>query len=167
MSRWTLPSLVGAILVATLVVMATAAPSAQASHLSGKTIVLLGSLGRNVGETPWDMLRLQLASRGFPESDIVEFQYAGGGFGPEGIWTPGAGGSCESFSKASFLALQQTMAGLKQAHPDNEVFLVGQGVGGFLATQALFAAAFQQAHDPDAWTNLSGIAAISAPMAGI
>ncbi len=167
MSRWTLYSLVGALLVAALVVTATSAPSAQASHLSGKTIVLLGSLGHNVGETPWDMLRQQLAMRGFSESDIVEFQYAGGGFGPDGIFTPGAGGACESFSKASFLALQQTMAGLKQARPDNEVFLVGQGVGGFLATQALFAAAFHQAPDPDAWTNLSGIAAISAPMAGI
>jgi hypothetical protein len=167
LSRWTLPSLVGALLVATMVVIGMSPPSAEASHLPGKSIVLLGSLGRSLGETPWDMLRQQLASRGFPESDIVEFQYAGGGFGLDGVFSPAAGGACESFSKASFLALQQTMAGLKQARPDNEVFLVGQGVGGFLATQALFGAAFGQVPDPDAWTNLSGIAAISAPTAGL
>jgi hypothetical protein len=167
MCRWNAASLVGTLLVAALILVGGPARSAEASHLPGKSIVLLGSLGRNVGETPWDMLRQQLGARGFPESDIVEFQYAGGGFGLDGLWTPADGGGCESFSKASFLALQQTMAGLKQAHPDHEVFLVGQGVGGFLATQALFAAAFQQAPDPDAWTNLSGIAAISAPMAGL
>jgi hypothetical protein len=167
MSRWTVPLLAGVLLVAALIAVAWPAPAARASDLTGKSIILLGSLGRNAGETPWDLLRQQLTARGFPESDIVEFQYAGGAFGPDGAWTPNEGGACESFSKASFLTLQQTMADLKQAHPDHQVFLVGQGVGGFLATQALFGAAFGQAPDPDAWTNLSGIAAISAPMAGL
>lgn len=167
MSRRALLSLVGALLVAVLVMSSGPTPAAQAQQLPGKTIVLLGGLGRNVGETPWDMFRQQLVMRGFPESEIIEFQYAGGGFGLDGVFTPADGGACESFSKASFLALQQTMAGLKAARPDNEVFLVGQGVGGFVATQALFGTAFQQVPDPDAWTNLSGIAAISAPTAGL
>jgi hypothetical protein len=167
MSRWTIPSLVGALVMAAFMLGATQVQPAHAQQWTGKTIVLLGSLGRNVGETPWQMLRQQLTSRGFPDEEIVEFQYTGGTFGPDGLWTPNPGGACESYSKASFLALQQTMADLKQARPNNEVFLVGQGVGGFLATQALFGAAFQQAPNPDAWTNLSGIAAISAPMAGL
>jgi hypothetical protein len=160
--RWVIVAVVGVLGLAVLAV-----PSAQAAPWSGKTVVLLGSIGRNVGETPWDILRQQLTSRGLPPSEIVEFQYAGGGLGPDFAWVPNPGGACESYSKASFLALQQTVASLKQAKPDNEVFLVGQGVGGFLATQALFAAAFGQAPDPDAWTNVSGIAAISAPMAGL
>jgi hypothetical protein len=73
---------------------------------------------------------------------------------------------CESYSKTSFLALRKLMADLKQARPDNEVFLVGHGVGGFVATQALFGAAFQ-VEDPAIWSNLSGIASISGPMAGL
>jgi len=167
MSRWTFPIAVSALVAALMTALVTTGSTANASHLPGKTIVLLGTLGKNLGETPWDQFRQQLEARGFPESDVVGFQYTGGGFGLDGIFTPNPGGACESFSKASFLGLQQTMADLKQAHPDNEVFLVGHGVGGFLATQALFGAAFQQVPDPDAWTNLSGIAAISAPMAGL
>lgn len=141
-------------------------PKASAAHLSGKTLVLLGSMGRNIGETPWSMLREQLTMRGFPESEIIEFQYAGGAFAPDGTWTPYPGGACESFSKTSFLALRQLMADLKAQRPDNEIFLIGHGVGGFVATQALFGAAFG-VEDPAIWSNLSGIAAISAPTAGL
>src|SRR5689334_10065114 len=80
-------------------------PSAQASHLPGKSIILLGSLGHDVGETPWKLLKDQLTMRGFPESEVLEFQYTGGTFGPDGSYTPNPGGKCESYSKASFLAL--------------------------------------------------------------
>src|SRR5690349_12417355 len=159
--RWIIAAVVGVI---GLVVLA--APPAEASHLPGKTIVLLGTIGRNVGETPWQMLREQLAQRGFPASEVLEFQYTGGTFGPDGAYTPNPGGMCESYSKASFLALRQLMADLKQNRPDNEVFLVGHGVGGFVATQALWGVA-GQIEDPAIWSNLSGIATISAPMAGL
>jgi hypothetical protein len=142
------------------------APQAVAAQPRGKTLVLLGSIGRNAGETPWDMLREQLMMRGFPENEILEFQYAGGNFAPDGSYTVNPGGMCESYSKTSFLALRKLMADLKQARPNNEVFLVGHGVGGFVATQALFGAAFQ-VEDPAIWSNLSGIASISGPMAGL
>ena len=112
------------------------------------------------------MLRQQFAMRGFPSGKIVEFQYAGGGWAPDGSWTPAAGGACESFSKASFLNLRQLMVDLKERRPEDEIFLVGHGVGGFVATQALWAAAFQ-ADEPAIWENLSGIASISGPMAGL
>jgi pimeloyl-ACP methyl ester carboxylesterase len=161
MRRWILLVLVGVLVGVTL-----APVPAQASHLPGKTIVLLGGIGRNAGEVPWQMLRAQLAMRGFPPSQIVEFQYAGGGWAPDGSWVPAAGGACESYSKASFLALRQLMVDLKQRRPNDEIFLVGHGVGGFVATQALWAAAFQ-ADDPAIWENLSGIASISGPMAGL
>lgn len=161
MRRWMVSLVAG---VAALLVAAT--PQAQATHLPGKSIVLLGSIGRNAGETPWDMFREQLMMRGFPENEILEFQYAGGTFGPDGSYKVNPGGMCESYSKTSFLALRQLMADLKQARPNNEVFLVGHGVGGFVATQALFGAAFQ-VEDPAIWSNLSGIASISGPMAGL
>ena len=161
MRRWMVSLLAG---VAALVV--TAAPQVQATHLPGKTIVLLGSIGKNAGETPWELLREQLMQRGFPESDIVEFQYAGGGFAPDGSYQTAPGGMCESYSKTSFLALRKLMVDVKQARPENEVFLVGHGVGGFVATQALWGAAFQ-IEDPAIWSNLSGIASISGPMAGL
>jgi hypothetical protein len=161
MRRW----IAAAVMVA-LALAVVMAPSAQASHLPGKTIVLLGSIGKNVGETPWQLLREQLAQRGFPDSEVLEFQYTGGTFGPDGSYTPNPGGMCESYSKASFLALRQLMADLKQYRPDNEVFLVGHGVGGFVATQALWGAAFQ-VEDPAIWSNLSGIASLSGPMAGL
>lgn len=161
MSRWTMLVLVSALVGATLAV-----PTAQASHLPGKTIVLLGSLGRDAGQVPWQMLRAQLQMRGFPASEIVEFQYAGGGWAPDGSWMPAEGGACASFSKASFLNLRQLMVDLKERKPNNEVFLIGHGVGGFVATQALWATAFQ-ADDPAIWENLSGIASISGPMAGL
>lgn len=161
MSRWTMLVLVSALVGATLV-----APTAQASHLPGKTIVLIGSLARDAGQVPWQMLQAQLQMRGFPASDIVEFQYAGGGWAPDGTWVPAEGGMCASFSKASFLNLRQLMLDLKERKPNNEVFLVGHGVGGFVATQALWAGAFQ-ADDPAIWENLSGIASISGPMAGL
>jgi hypothetical protein len=141
-------------------------PTAQASHLPGKSIVLLGSLGHDVGETPWKLLREQLTARGFPENEILEFQYTGGSFGPDGSYKPNPGGKCESYSKASFLALRQLMADLKTQRPDNEVFLVGHGVGGFVATQALWGV-MGQVEDPEIWSNLSGIASISGPMAGL
>jgi hypothetical protein len=162
MWRWiTTAAVIGIVALAVVMV-----PSAQASHLPGKTIVLLGSIGRNVGETPWQLLREQLTMRGFPDSEILEFQYTGGTFGPDGSYTPNPGGMCESYSKASFLALRQLMADLKEQRGDHEVFLVGHGVGGFVATQALWAAAFQ-ADDPAVWENLGGIASISGPMAGL
>jgi hypothetical protein len=161
MRGWLTGLFVGALALAVLV-----APTAQASHLPGKSIVLLGSIGRNVGETPWSALKEQLAMRGFPESDVLEFQYAGGTFGPDGAYTPNPGGMCESYSKASFLALRQLMVDLKQHRPDNEVFLVGHGVGGFVATQALWGT-MAQVEDPAIWSNLSGVAAISAPVAGL
>ncbi|MCC6177884.1 MAG: hypothetical protein IT305_21500 [Chloroflexi bacterium] len=147
-------------------VSAIGAPTAQANHLPGKTIVLLGSIGRNLGETPWDNFRQQLTMRGFPDSEILEFQYAGGTFGPDGAWNPNAGGMCESFSKTSFLALRQMMADLKANRPTNEVFLVGHGIGGFVATQALWAV-MGGVEDPATWENLSGIISISGPMAGV
>jgi hypothetical protein len=163
MLRWITAAVVGAVALGVLM-----APSAQASHLPGKTIVLMGSMGRNAGETPWQLLREQLAARGFPESDVVEFQYAGGTFAPDGSYTPNPGGQCESFSKASFLGLQQLMGELKQLRPENEVFLVGHGVGGFVATQALWGVAAQSPEMfQEAWTNLSGIVSISGPMAGL
>jgi hypothetical protein len=161
MRRWTTLAAVGIMALAVLM-----APTAEASHLPGKTIVLLGSLGRAVGETPWEALREQLIMRGFPESEIVEYQYTGGTFGPDGSYSPNPGGMCESFSRASFLTLRQLMADLKQHRPDNEVFLVGHGVGGFVATQALWGVA-GQVEDPVLWSNLSGIASISGPMAGL
>jgi pimeloyl-ACP methyl ester carboxylesterase len=161
MRGWFTGLIVGALALAVL-----AAPTARASHLPGKTIVLLGSIGRNVGETPWSALRDQLAMRGFPESEVLEFQYTGGTFSPDGAYTPNPGGMCESYSKASFLALRQLMADLKQHRPDNEVFLVGHGVGGFVATQSLWGT-MAQVEDPAIWSNLSGIATISAPMAGL
>jgi hypothetical protein len=58
------------------------------------------------------------------------------------------------------------MADLKQNRPDNEVFLVGHGVGGFVATQALWGVV-GQVEDPAIWSNLSGIVSISGPMAGL
>ncbi|MCC7372324.1 MAG: hypothetical protein IT306_28180 [Chloroflexi bacterium] len=154
-------------LAAGLLILAVAGiPPAEAGHLPGKTIVLLGSIGKNAGETPWAMLREQLTLRGFPEGEILEFQYAGGAFGPDGSYQVAPGGQCESYSKTSFLALRKLMADLKQARPNNEVFLVGHGVGGFVATQALWGAAFQ-VEDPAIWSNLSGIVSISGPMAGL
>ena len=163
MWRWITAALVGTVALGVLM-----APPAQASHLPGKTIVLLGSIGRNAGETPWEILREQLAQRGFPASEIVEFQYAGGSFGPDGAYSPNPGGQCESYSKASFLNLQQLMGELRQRKPGNEVFLVGHGVGGFVATQALWGVAAQSPEiAQEAWTNLSGIVSISGPMAGL
>ena len=163
MLRW-----ITAVLVGTVALGIVMVPSAQASHLPGKTIVLLGSIGRNAGETPWQIFREQLAARGFPESEIVEFQYAGGAFGPDGTFTPAPGGQCESYSKASFINLQQVMGELRQRKPNNEVFLVGSGVGGFVATQALWGIAAQSPEiAQEAWTNLSGIVSISGPMAGL
>jgi hypothetical protein len=161
MWRWITIAVAGVIGLGVL-----AAPPAAASHLPGKSIVLLGSIGRNVGETPWQLLKEQLTMRGFPASEVLEFQYTGGTFGPDGTYAPNAGGKCESYSKASFLALRQLMGDLKQRRPDNEVFLVGHGVGGFVATQALWGV-MGQVEDPAIWSNLSGIAAISAPMAGL
>jgi hypothetical protein len=163
MWRWLTAAIVGTVALGVVL-----APPAQASHLPGKTIVLLGSIGRNAGETPWELFREQLAMRGFPASQVVEFQYAGGGFAPDGSYVPNPGGQCESFSKASFLNLQQLMGELKQRRPDDEVFLVGHGVGGFVATQALFGVASQSPEiAQEAWTNLSGIVSISGPMAGL
>jgi pimeloyl-ACP methyl ester carboxylesterase len=164
MWRWITTAVVG--VVALAVLAAPAIPIAQASHLPGKTIVLLGSIGRNVGETPWKQLREQLAMRGFPASEVLEFQYAGGTFGPDGAYTPNPGGMCESYSKASFLALRQLMTDLKTHRAENEVFLVGHGVGGFVATQALWGVA-GGVEDPAIWSNLSGIVSISGPMAGL
>ena len=163
MWRWITAAVIG-----TVALGIAMAPVAQASHLPGKTIVLLGSIGRNAGETPWQLFREQLEQRGFPATDVVEFQYAGGTFGPDGAYTPNPGGQCESYSKTSFLALQQLMGELKQQKPDNEVFLVGHGVGGFVATQALWGVAAQSPEmAQEAWTNLSGIVSISGPMAGL
>ncbi len=161
MKRWFTAAVFGIVALAVL-----GAPAAQAQGLPGKTIVLLGSLGRNVGETPWQMFREQLAMRGFPESEVLEFQYTGGTFGPDGAYTPNPGGRCESYSKVSFLALRQLMADLKQHRPQNQVFLVGHGVGGFVATQALWGVA-GQVEDPAIWSNLGGIVSISGPMAGL
>ena len=87
MWRW----ITAAVAMASLRLGILMAPPAQASHLPGKTIVLLGSIGRNAGETPWQLLREQLAMRGFPAADVVEFQYAGGAFGPDGSYTPNPG----------------------------------------------------------------------------
>src|SRR6266536_3940110 len=112
MSRWTMLVLVGALVGVTL-----AAPTARASHLPGKTIVLVGSLAKSAGEVPWQMLRQQLAMRGFPASEIIEFQYAGGSWAPDGSWVQAPGGTCESFSKASFLNLRQLMVDLKERRP--------------------------------------------------
>jgi pimeloyl-ACP methyl ester carboxylesterase len=163
MWRWITAAVIGTMTLAVLM-----APSVQASHLPGKTIVLLGSIGRNAGETPWQILREQLAVRGFPASDVVEFQYTGGTFVPDGSYAPNPGGMCESYSKTSFLALQQLMGQLQQVRPNNEVFLVGHGVGGFVATQALWGVAAQSPELEQAvWTNLSGIVSISGPMAGL
>lgn len=161
MHRWLIAALFVAVALAVL-----AAPVARAASQSGKSIVLLGSLGRNVGETPWQMFREQLAMRGFPDAEVVEFQYTGGSFGPDGSYTPNPGGMCESYSKASFLALRQLMADLKRTRPENQVFLVGHGVGGFVATQALWGVA-GQVEDPAIWSNLGGIVSISGPMAGL
>jgi hypothetical protein len=155
-----------ALVAGAVAILVTAAPQAQATHLPGKTIVLLGSIGKNAGETPWELLREQLVQRGFPENEILEFQYAGGAFGPDGSYKASPGGMCESYSKTSFLALRQLMADLKVNRPENEVFLVGHGVGGFVATQALWGTAFQ-VEDPAIWSNLSGIASISGPIAGL
>ncbi|MGE3908445.1 MAG: hypothetical protein AB7K36_03780 [Chloroflexota bacterium] len=161
MRRWMI------LLVAIVAAVAlTVTPAVTLAQPRGKSIVLLGSIGRNLGETPWQMFKEQLVMRGFPESEIIEFQYTGGTFGPDGAYTPNEGGMCESYSKASFLALRQVMAGLKQARPNNEVFLVGHGVGGFVATQALWGVA-GQVEDPAIWSNLSGIVSISGPMAGL
>jgi len=140
--------------------------SANASHLPNKTLVLIGGFGRNIGETHWGALKEQLALRDFPDSNVLEFQYAGGTFSPDGSWNPYPGGACESYSKASFLMLRQMMLDLTQVRPDNEVFLVGYDVGGFVATMSLWAAAFQQ-DDPAIWQNLSGIASISGAMSGL
>jgi hypothetical protein len=161
MWRWLTAAIAGVVALS----LCTATPT-QASHLPGKTIVLLGSSGLNVGETPWKVFREQLAQRGFPSSEVLEFQYTGGTFGPDGSYTPNPGGQCESYSKASFLALRQMMADLKQNRPNNEVFLVGHGVGGFVATQALWGVA-GQVEDQAIWSNLSGIVSISGPMAGL
>ena len=161
MWRWITTAVAG--LVALTIVTA---PTAQASHLPGKTIVLLGSLGHDLGETPWGLLREQLTMRGFPASEILECQYTGGTFGPDGSYKANPGGKCESYSKASFLALRQLVADLKTQRPDNEVFLVGHGVGGFVATQALWGV-MGQVEDPAIWSNLSGIVSISGPMAGL
>src|SRR5829696_3321045 len=113
MWRWITAAVVGGVLFGLLTV-----PPARASHLPGKTIVLLGSIGRNAGETPWQNLREQLAMRGFPAAEVVEFQYAGGAFGPDGSYTPSPGGQCESYSKASFINLQQLMGELRQRKPN-------------------------------------------------
>lgn len=165
MRQW-MVSGVTALVVAVVVASIIATPPAQAGHLPGKSIVLLGSIGRNAGETPWHLLKQQLMARGFPEGEILEFQYAGGGFLPDGSYAVAPGGMCESYSKTSFLALRKLMADLKQARPENEVFLVGHGVGGFVATQALWGVA-GQVEDPAIWSNLSGIVSISGPMAGL
>lgn len=157
-------ALVLALAMATASLIVTS--DASASHLPNKTVVLLGGSGASLGETPWMLLRQQFALRQFPESNVIEFQYAGGGFAPDGSWVPAPGGACESFSKASFLKLRQLMVDLKQARPDHEVFLVGYGVGGFVATQALLLAA-SGTDDPAVWENLGGIASISGPMAGL
>src|SRR5688500_20248666 len=100
MWRWITAAVVGIVALGILM-----APAAQAAHLPGKTIVLLGSIGRNAGETPWQLLREQLGRRGFPPSDVVEFQYAGGSLGPDGSYTPNPGGRCEGYSTMSVLAL--------------------------------------------------------------
>jgi pimeloyl-ACP methyl ester carboxylesterase len=140
--------------------------AAGASHLPNKTVVLIGGAGYALGEMPWEVLREQFELRGFPRSQVLEFQYGGGAFGPDGSWNPRPGGTCESYSKASFLALRQMMSDLVSVRPDHEIFLVGHGMGGFVATQALWAAAFQQ-DDPAIWQNLSGIASINGPMSGL
>jgi hypothetical protein len=166
MLRWITAVLIGT--VALGIVMVPAAQAAPAAQPRGKTIVLLGTQGRNAGETPWQIFREQLAMRGFPASEIVEFQYAGGAFGPDGSFTPAPGGQCESYSKASFINLQQVMGELRARKPNNEVFLVGHGVGGFVATQALWGIAAQSPEiAQEAWANLSGIVSISGPMAGM
>jgi hypothetical protein len=60
------------------------------------------------------------------------------------------------------------MGELRQLKPNNEVFLVGHGVGGFVATQALWGVAAQSPEiAQEAWTNLAGIVSISGPMAGL
>jgi len=161
MWRWITAGVAGVVAISLMMAQPT-----QASHLPGKTIVLLGTIGHDVGETPWDNLRGQLAQRGFPASEVLEFQYTGGTFGPDGSYTPNPGGKCESYSKASFLALRQLMGDLKQQRPNNEVFLVGHGVGGFVATQALWGVA-GQVEDQNLWANLSGIVSIDGPMAGL
>jgi hypothetical protein len=163
MVRWIAAAVFGIVALAVCMV-----PPVQASHLPGKTIVLLGNIGRNAGETPWQLLREQLGMRGFPASEIVEFQYAGGAFGPDGSFTPAPGGQCESYSKASVIALQQVMGELRQRKPNNEVFLVGSGVGGFVSTQLLWGVMAQSPEiSQEAFANLSGIVSISGPMAGL
>lgn len=164
MKAWRLMT---AALIASILFGVFSVPGAQAEQ-RGKTIVLLGSIGRNAGETPWELFREQLMQRGFPASEIVEYQYAGGAFGPDGSYTPAPGGQCESFSKASLIGLQQLMGELRMRKPNNEVFLVGHGVGGFVATQVLWGIAAQAPEIvQEAWANLSGIVSISGPMAGL
>ncbi len=137
-----------------------------AEHLPGKTVVLIGGAGDNLGETPWQMLRDQFSLRGFLDSNVLEFQYAGGSFEPDGAWKPNPGGLCESYARASFQTLRKMLSDMLRVRPDHEVFLVGHGSGGFVATMALWAAALGP-EDPAVWTNLSGIASIGGPMSGL
>src|SRR5438874_9157462 len=96
-------------------------PGTADASLPFKTVVLIGGMGRELGETHWEVLRDQFAQRGFPDSDLLEFSYAGGTLAPDGSWAPNPGGECESYSKTSILRLRQMMADLAQVRPDHEV----------------------------------------------
>lgn len=139
--------------------------SAQASHLPNKTVVLLGGFGRALGETHWEVLRQQFQMRGFSDANLLEYQYAGGSFSPDGTWNPNPGGVCESYSKASFLNFRQMMLDMTQVRADHEIFLVGYSLGGFVSTQALWYT--MATPDDPAFQNLTGIISIDGPMSGI
>ncbi|MFN8524753.1 MAG: hypothetical protein U0821_16775 [Chloroflexota bacterium] len=139
---------------------------ANAGHLTGKSFILVGGAGRAHGDIPWQVLKEQLKLRGVQDSSILEFQYAGGDFTPDGSWHPYSGGACEGYSRASMLALRALVGGLASARPDHEVMLVGWDTGGFVVVQALLLAA-SGADPAGGWDNVSGAAAISAPVAGL
>jgi hypothetical protein len=156
----------GLTLVVTLAVALGDTRAAEAGHLPGKTIILIGAAGLPLGETPWQVLKEQLALRGAQEQNVLEFSYAGGEMGADGTWQPAPGGGCEGYSKLSMLALRGLVGGLAKLRPDHEVFLVGYDTGGFVAMQSLWIA-LSGRDEPGIWENVSGAVSISGPVSGL
>ncbi len=125
-----------------------------------------GTSGTLLEEHRFDTLKAAFKAKGYTQSSLLDFSYAGGTVAANGAWQPAAY-PCEITDRTAEqnLAVLEAMLGdYRKKHPNVHFTLVGHSLGGYLS----FLEGAREAGRPDsAKLGVDTIVAIEAPLKGV
>lgn len=125
-----------------------------------------GTQGTLVEAHRFDTMKAAFVERGYQKSALLDFSYAGGTVGADGVWRP-AQYDCrltDRLPAENLAPLEQMLRDYRKKHPNAHFTIVGHSLGGYLA---FLEGAREAARPDDAKLGVDVVVTLDAPLKGV